>query len=89
MDPFNDRGNLTNRIDGAGGVLLNGFYLVENSAGSFGRPGRKLFYLVGDHGKAQAGVSRPGSFNRGIQGQQPGLSGDGFNHFKDCATSLR
>jgi len=44
------------------------------------------FYFSSDNSKPFAGITRPCSFNGGIQGQQVGLIGniiDGFRNFID------
>ncbi len=59
-----------------------------------GGPGRvlgQLAHLFGDDGESPAGVSGPGRFDGGVQGQQIGLVGDaddGGNEISDLAHRL-
>ena len=39
----------------------------------------KISHLFGNHGESGAGLSGPGSLDRGIQGQKVGLKSNAFN----------
>ena len=65
------------------GVALDGFDLMADVLGGFGRFLRELFHFVGHHGKPLARFSGARRFDRRIQGEQVGLLRDRSDHLED------
>ena len=71
------------------GIGLDGFDLVADVFGRFGRLLGEFLDFIGDHGKAFAGFSGARRFDGGIQGQQVGLLRDGGDDLDHLRRSRR
>jgi hypothetical protein len=73
---------------GRGGLALDGGHQLRNVAGRVRGAVGQFANLVGDHGKAAAGLAGASSFDRGVERQQVGLVGDFLDQVHDAADLL-
>src|SRR5262249_39986759 len=85
VDLIDDLADLGDGVDGAFGVGLDGFDLAADVVGGLGGLLGQFLDLVGDHGKALAGLTGAGRFDGGVEGQKVRLLGDAGDDFDDVA----
>ena len=82
---MDDHGNSGDGVYRPFGVFLNRGDLLTDAFGCIGGLRGQFFHFVGDDGEAIARFPSARSFDRGVQGQQVGLLGDGVDGLDDLA----